>query len=242
MIAWTDIGMVLILCSVLSILSYRMELLTLSGSISAFLVGIVIGFVGSISWLIVLLMFTIAGFIVTRYKIQLKIKKGLQEGRRGERTYRNVLANGLVPATIAVCAWIAGAQHEPVSKIVFLASISVAASDTMASEMGILSPNTRLITNFERVSPGTDGGVSLYGTGWSIMGAIGASVIGWVILFPENLFDLRIIIPILSGIIGCNIDSLVGATLERRKLVDKLGTNIISMAVGAMFALGLQMI
>lgn len=233
-----DIGIVLILCSALSILSYRMELLTLSGSISAFLLGTVIGVIGSISWLLVLLAFTISGFVVTRYKLRVKMKKGLQEGRRGERNHRNVLANGLIPMIIAVSAWIMGAQHEPISKIVFLASISVAASDTMASEMGILSQDTWLITNFERVSPGTDGGVSIYGTYWSILGALGASVIGWIILFPENLLDIRILIPILAGIIGCNIDSLVGATLERRNYVDKLGTNIISMAAGALFALG----
>jgi len=239
MIDWVNLTLVVALCSVLSFLSYRLGLLTASGGVAALVVGMLIGVMGSVSWLLILIAFTILGFLVTRYKLQIKMSRGLQEGRKGERTYRNVLANGLVPALVAVIAWAMGAHGEMIPAVVYLSAISVAASDTMASEMGILSPKTRLITTFEKVSPGTDGGVSAYGTGWSILGAIGASALGWAFLFPEHLIDIWILVPILAGVLGCNVDSLLGATLERGGYIGKLGTNILSMAAGTLVALGL---
>ena len=237
MIDWVSLAIVLLLCLVLAILSYWFGLLTASGSISAFALGIIIGGMGSINWLLILIFFTIAGFLVTRYKLQEKINKGLQEGKRGERTYKNVLANGLIPALIATVAWIMGVPQETIPAIVFLSSISVAASDTVASEIGILSDRTKLITNLKDVPPGTNGGVSTYGTIWALLGAIGASVFGWILLFPENLIDPLILVPIIVGFLGCNVDSLIGATLERRGYIGKLGTNMISMASGAILAL-----
>jgi uncharacterized protein (TIGR00297 family) len=237
MIDWVSLAIVLLLCLVLAILSYWFGLLTASGSISAFALGMIIGGIGSINWLLILVFFTIAGFLVTRYKLQEKIDKGLQEGKRGERTYKNVLANGFIPALIATVAWIMGVSQETIPAIVFLSSISVAASDTVASEIGILSDKTKLITNLKEVPPGTNGGVSTYGTIWALLGAIGASVFGWILLFPENLIDPLILVPIIVGFLGCNVDSLIGATLERRGYIGKLGTNMISMASGAILAL-----
>lgn len=237
MIDISNLTMVFILCTTLSLLSYWSKLLTTSGAIAAFATGFVIGGLGSISWLIILIAFTLAGFLVTKYKIQSKMKKGLQEGQKGERTYKNVLANGLVPAFIALFSWLIGAQNSNIADIAFLTSISVAASDTIASELGVLSPNVWLITNFQRVEPGTDGGVSIPGTLWALVGATLASLLGWIILFPDDLVDARILIPIALGFVGCNIDSLVGATWERKGYVSKLGTNMISMAAATIIAL-----
>lgn len=229
-------GTVLILCAVLSVLALKLSLLTRSGSAASFIVGVFIGWFGSINWLIVLIAFTILGFIVTRYRIQVKEGRGLQEGRRGERTHRNVLANGLVPAMIALISYAVGHQADFVSGIAFLSSISVAAADTTASELGVLSDRTKLITTLEKVPPGTDGGVSAFGTSWAILAAVFASVIGWLIILPGQAVDARILIPVSMGFLGCMVDSVIGATLERRKLVSKLGNNIISMATGSALA------
>jgi uncharacterized membrane protein len=38
------------------------------------------------------------------------------------------------------------------------------------------------------------------------------------------------------GFLGCMVDSMIGATLERRRLVSKLGNNIISMTIGSALA------
>ncbi|OPY33245.1 MAG: hypothetical protein A4E32_00921 [Methanomassiliicoccales archaeon PtaU1.Bin124] len=228
-----NIVLLLVLCGLLSILSYRLGLLSRSGSFAALWVGVLIGIFGSFLWLIVLLVFTVAGFAATRYKFDLKEKKGLQEGKKGERTWKNVVANGLVPLVIAIIFYAAGQQDSDLARLTYITAIAVAASDTIASEMGVISAKVYLITTFKRVEPGVDGGISAYGTAWALFGSIFASLLGWVLLFPGMMFDARILVPLVLGFVGCNIDSLIGATLETWGYVDKLGNNISSMAISS---------
>jgi uncharacterized protein (TIGR00297 family) len=234
MISNLDLMVILSLCAILSLISYRLHLLTASGSIASFLMGVVIGSFGSIGWLIILIAFALSGFIVTKFKFELKRKKGVQEGKRGERNWKNVAANGLIPALIALGTWSLGQQGSDAANLIYLTAVSVAASDTIASELGILSNRTFLITSMKRVAVGTDGGVSAYGTAWALIGAVFASVLGWLLLFPWGMLDARLLIPIAMGFLGCNIDSLIGATLERKGIVSKLGTNMLSMGFGTL--------
>jgi uncharacterized protein (TIGR00297 family) len=227
-----NLAIVLALCALLSLISYKFGLLTASGSAASFVMGVVIGVFGSINWLIMLIAFAVAGFVVTKYKIDVKMKSGLQEGKKGERTYKNVFANAFVPALIAVISYAAGMQNQPLAVLAYLCSISVAAADTIASELGVLSPHVRLITNLKKVPAGTDGGISIYGTFWAIMASIFVSLAGWVVLFPGMAIDGRVIVPIVMGVFGCMVDSVIGATFETWKMVDKLGNNVSSMAIG----------
>jgi uncharacterized protein (TIGR00297 family) len=231
-----NLAVVLALCAVLSIMSYRFKLLTASGSLASFAMGVVIGVFGSIEWLLILIFFAVAGFVVTRFHLEIKMQHGLQEGRKGERTWKNVLANGLIPATVAVGTWALGLQGTEEAGVVYLTAIAVAASDTIASELGVLSSKARLITTMRPVPAGTDGGVSLLGTFWAFMGALIAAVLGWAIIFPGTWPDWEILVPIVLGFVGCNIDSLIGATWERSGKVSKLGTNILSMAIATALA------
>jgi uncharacterized membrane protein len=45
-----------------------------------------------------------------------------------------------------------------------------------------------------------------------------------------------LLIPICVGFLGCHIDSVMGATLERRKIFNKHHTNFSSIALGAIIA------
>jgi len=226
---------VLLLCAALSVLSWKLGLLTIDGSLASFAVGMVLGLFGGIGWLLLLVLFAFIGFAVTRYKMELKVRKGVQEGRQGERSYRNVLANGLVPMSIAAFTFLAGWEGE-VPAIIYMSAVCVAAADTTASELGVLSDRTYMITTFKRVPPGVDGGVSIYGTAWALAASIFAALVGWVVIvgtFPSAL----VLIPAAMGILGCFIDSVIGATLETQGLISKLWNNITSMAFGALMAL-----
>jgi uncharacterized protein (TIGR00297 family) len=235
MLSLESLAIVLTLCATLSVLSYRFKLLTISGALASFIVGMIIGLLGSVGWLLTLIAFTFLGFFVTKFRFQLKEKKGVQEGKKGERTYRNVLANGLVPVLVAVITYLFGAQDTTLAAIAYITAVAVAASDTTASELGVLSKHTYLITTGKRVPPGTDGGISGMGTLACIVASAFASYIGWIIIV-QQLFDPLILIPVAMGVAGCMIDSLIGATLERRGLVGKLHVNILSMAIGSVLA------
>ena len=235
------------LTGVLSALAYRRNVLTWDGSLAAFVVGMVIGIFGDVTWLFLLLFFLLSSFLATRYRFALKEAMGVQEGIRGERRATNVLANGVALIVVAVLSLIQPpAFPRVISGVVFLSALSVAGSDTLASEIGVLSRHTYLITNGKPVPPGTDGGVSLLGTLCALGAAVYTSVMGWFVLsYLAGIYGLRstmplspvyLILPLGIGFLGCQIDSVIGATLERRGLVNKKTNNLISTVSGAFLA------
>jgi len=236
-----------ILCGVLSGLAYRKDVLSWDGSLAAFVVGMVIGIFGHVTWLLLLLFFLLSSFLATRYRFALKEAMGVQEGARGERRAANVLANGAAPMAIAVASYGNLAfLPKAAAGLLFLAALAVAGADTLASEIGVLSRRTYLITNLQKVSPGTDGGVSLLGQLCALGAALYTAVVGWFALsYLAGTYDLGmtvpsstsfIALPIFVGFVGCQIDSVIGATLERRGLVDKKANNLLSTSAGAVLA------
>jgi len=235
------------LTGVLSALAYRRDVLTWDGSLAAFVVGMVIGTFGDVTWLFLLLFFLLSSFLATRYRFALKETMGVQEGLRGERRSTNVLANGLALMAVAVLSLaIPESFPKPASGIVFLSALSVAGADTLASEIGVLSRRTYLITNGKQVAAGTDGGVSVLGQLCAFGAALYTSVVGWFILsYVARTYGLApsmpsspwyLLIPLAIGFLGCQIDSVIGATLEQRGLVNKKTNNLISTAAGAILA------
>jgi len=236
-----------LLTGVLSALAYRRNVLTWDGCLAAFVVGMVIGIFGDVTWLFLLLFFLLSSFLATRYRFAMKEAMGVQEGLRGERKATNVLANGLALMTVAVSSLVLPtAFPKTLSGIVFLSALSVAGADTLASEIGVLSRRTYLITNRTPVPPGTDGGVSILGQLCALGAAAYTSVVGWLVLsylartygltqsMPASLWYL--LIPTAIGFLGCQIDSVIGATLELRGIVNKKTNNLISTAAGAVLA------
>jgi uncharacterized protein (TIGR00297 family) len=235
------------LTGVLSALAYRRNVLTWDGSVTAFVVGMVIGIFGDVTWLFLLLFFLLSSFLATRYRFAVKQALGVQEGIRGERKSANVLANGFALMVIAVGSLVLPSDlPKPAGGLIFLSALAVAGSDTLASEIGVLSRDTRLITTGQPVPPGTDGGVSLLGQACAFGAAAYTSVVGWVVLsyfarvyhwtqsMPSSA--AYILLPTAIGFLGCQIDSVIGATLERRGLVNKKTNNLVSTAAGAVLA------
>lgn len=236
-----------LLCGALSALAYHRQVLTLDGTLAAFAVGMVIGILGDVTWLLLLLFFLLSSFLATRYKFALKEAMGVQEGAKGERRAANVLANGAAPMAVAVVSGLdLPAFPKEVSGIVFLSALAVAGADTLASEIGVLSRRVYLITNFTKVSPGTDGGISPLGQLCALGAALYTAVVGWFALsYLASVYGLvptmprqeaLIAIPIFIGFLGCQIDSVIGATLEQKGYVNKKSNNLISTSLGAVLA------
>ncbi len=244
---------VTLFCLAMAIVAYKRRIFELTGSVSAFIVGMVIGICGDVLWLILLLVFLMSSFGATKYRFEWKKAQGFQEGTKGERTWRNVLANGAIPTAIALASFVAqsigsaGAFFsKDIASFMFVSAIAVAASDTAASEIGIVDPRVYLITTFKPIARGTDGGVSLTGQFAAFIAAAYTSVVSYVIFAgldksllagPSTLF-----IPMLCGFLGCQIDSVIGATWERDKKIGKLGNNFLSIALGTLIALALALL
>jgi len=240
----------LVLCGVLSGLAYKRAVLSLDGTLAAFGVGMVIGVLGDVTWLLLLLFFLLSSFLATRYRFALKEAMGVQEGARGERRAANVLANGFAPMAVAVLSALdLEALPKGVSGILFLSALASAGADTLASEIGVLSRRTYLITTLKPVPPGTDGGISSLGQLCAIGAALYTALVGWFVLsYVSRMYDLMptvpeapafLVIPVVVGFIGCQIDSVIGATLERRGLVNKKTNNLVSTSAGAVLAYAL---
>lgn len=244
---------VTVFCAVMAIGSYVRKIFNLSGSVSAFVVGMIVGICGDILWILVFLVFLLSSFGATKYKFDWKKAEGFQEGAKGERSWKNVFANGAIPTGIAALSFVAeaiepggGIFPKDIASYLFVSAIAVAASDTAASEIGIVDPRVYLITTFERTKRGVDGGVSLTGQLAAFVAAAYTSVVAYVLFAflndslvagPPTLF-----IPMLCGFLGCQIDSVIGATWETRGRIGKLGNNFLSILAGTMLAFGLAVL
>jgi len=172
-------------------------------------------------------------WITTRMGYRRKQRLGTAENREG-RTAAQVLANLAVSAGCA-------ALFASTGRIAFLFAIagalSEAAADTVSSELGqARSEEARLITTWESVPAGTDGGVSVAGT----LGGIAAATLVSLVCVLGSLVPLRQLgIPILAGVIGMIADSYLGAILERKKLLNNDWVNLLGTLTAAAVAISI---
>jgi uncharacterized protein (TIGR00297 family) len=167
-------------------------------------------------------------WVSTRFGYRRKEMLGTAEQLDG-RTALQVLAN------LAVAASCAGLSVFAAAKAVFLlavsAALSEAAADTVSSELGqARNEKARLITNWEEVPAGTDGGVSWAGT---MAGTAAASVVSLVCVLTGLVPTKWLGISIAGAIAGMIADSYLGALLERRKLLNNNAVNFLGTLVAA---------
>lgn len=228
-------------CAMFAIVSTRYHLLDGTGTMAATLIGLVIIFAGGIAWFAILLLFLLLGVAATKYRYRYKERKGLHERGNGVRKARNVLANGTVPAVTALLAPVFSPGEMAVP---FAAAIAVATADTFASELGVLSDRVYLITTLQPTDVGTNGGVSWLGQGAALLGGI-AIALAAVVLLGLCLVWLPFIV--VAGFLGCQIDSVLGATLQGGEIgreeqlpsdavLTNSDVNLLSIAIAALIA------
>lgn len=233
------VAMAVILSAALSVEAYKLQCLTKGGAVASFLVGAFVGVFGSINAFFILTVFTIAGFVATMRDISKKKAAGLQEGVSGERTWKNVLGVGLPPCLIVGINAL-GLLDQTQFAVMFISTITVAGADTIASEIGIRDKNVYMITSFEKVEPGINGGVSVLGTSVSTVASLFIAMLGWAVI-TEGL-DLLFLIPFVAGVLGNLLDSVFGAVFENKGHMSKYTNNCSTAIIGAVFALVVYML
>ncbi|MCL2711946.1 MAG: DUF92 domain-containing protein [Methanomassiliicoccaceae archaeon] len=230
-----ELVIIIAMAGLLSIFAQYMGLLTFDGAAASLAIGLVIGIFGSFEWLLILIIFTALGFAATVVGITKKKRKGLQEGTRGERMYKNVVAVGIVPCIFAVLSYFSGDEHHMLISVAFISSLAVAAADTVASEIGVRDKRVWMITTFKRTEPGVNGGISVTGTFMAAAASFVTVAIGWYITGLE--FDMLFFVPAAAGIIGCFADSILGAAIEDKGYISKYTNNAITAMIGSVFAM-----
>ena len=167
----------------LLILSRIKDLLDSSGIVAATFTGLTVSILGHWTWLLALFIFLVTGSLATKWRIEEKRALSLEEANEGLRGWRNVLANGGAVSLVAIYNYIS--PGEGWIYLAAIGSISVALSDTLASEIGSLDLRTRSITTLQSVAAGTNGGMSPTGTIAAFIGALIIAVIG-VIFSPDE--------------------------------------------------------
>lgn len=182
----------------------------------------------------VLLTFFVLGSLSTRMGYDRKRKARLAQGRGGRRGAANVLANGSVAAACAL--WVGTTPHGSLFVAAFACSLAAAAADTAESEIGqVWGRPTLLITTCRQVAPGVDGGISVIGTAAGLLAAALTSVVGSAV----GLFPATYVIPLsLLAVTATLLESVVGATLERSRLIGNGGANLFNTLAGALLAAG----
>lgn len=216
--------------------------LTPYAGVVAALFGIVIVLFVGFPYLALLVLFVAASALATRYRFDEKKRQQLQEGRLGERGVTNVVAHIVVPTGIAV----AGGVAPPVlassaTPLLFASALAFGASDTFASEFGVLAGHAKSILTGRPVPPGTNGGVSLLGHLFAAVGAVTTAVVGWLLFwaFHTPLPDAVLFVATVAaaGFLACQVDSVLGELFENDGWLSKGSTNFLGMvsavAIGA---------
>ena len=167
-------------------------------------------------------------YAATRYGRARKEQLGIAEGKRG-RTASQVAANlgvAVLAGVPEIAARLGGLPFERVALLAMLAAFGEATADTVSSELGqVLGGEPRLVTNFRRVPPGTDGAVTIIGT---LSGSLAALVVMVVGAFALAVPRRDTLLAFAAAIIGLFVDSLLGAVPERRGWLNNDAVNALS--------------
>jgi uncharacterized protein (TIGR00297 family) len=202
----------------------------LAGFVCTFLIALAAGYNG---FMIVLIVFALTLF-ATHFGQYRKQAAGIAETRSGRRGYQ-VLANLAAAALIAVPA-IFFPRIAPLLFAAMTAALCEAAADTVSSEVGkAIAPRAHLITNFQSVLAGTDGGITLQGT---LAGIVAAWIVAGFAAEMNVISGYWIFPAMLSGVAGMLLDSVLGAKLQRPGRLGNDSVNFVSTVFAGCLTLG----
>ena len=213
---------------VLALVAFGLKAVNPSGAICGFVLGVAVYLGYGYKSFLLMFAFVAIGSAATRFGYARKAARGVAERRGGRRSWREALANSLAGAFFSLL--VITTHHERAFLIALIAAFAEATGDTISSEIGqYLSDRAYLITTFKPVRAGEDGGVSLAGSLAGLLASVVVVALGFALGLCGPGGAAR---ALAAAVAGNLLDSVLGATAERRGLV----TNGIVNFAGSSFA------
>lgn len=213
-----DLAIGFIFSLIIALAGYVRKSLTVSGAVSAIILGTSLYYFGGVYLSAVLVAFFLSSSILT--KISERIRGIINEisEKGGKRDYTQVAANGFLGLIFAFLYYI---TQDHIFILAYGTALAAANSDTWASEIGVLSKKRPIsIISFRPMETGMSGGISFLGTAASVLGSGFIAVIlgiGYYLLYGLSYKLLIIfILCAFGGFLGSIIDSIIGATLQAK--------------------------
>jgi uncharacterized protein (TIGR00297 family) len=220
---------------VLAVVFRNLRVVDDSGMAAGFIVGAITWTFGGWRAFAILMAFFVLGSGATRLGGRQKERLGVAQAKHGARSARHALANCGVGVYLAALA--ATAPTPAIWLLAYVCAYATAAFDTVSSEIGqAWGGRPVMVTTLRPVSIGTDGAVTLLGT---LAGLAAAAAVGLLAAAFGMVRWPAIVVVLAAGFIGSTADSFLGATLERRGLMDNDAVNFSNTLIGALAGIAL---
>lgn len=229
MIASQHFYIILILaCAFLSVIGKK---LTLNAAITGSILACLIFIGGGQMSLYLLAAFFILGTAATAWKIDKKEQIGFGTPSIGPRHAGQVFANAGAAGVLGALALVFP-DSRSLFQLMIAATFASATSDTLSSELGnVYGRKFYNILSFKNDQKGLDGVISLEGT---LFGIAGSFLIAFIFA-SFNGFSASFYWIALAGIIGNISDSILGASLEKKQLINNDAVNFLNTTMAAAF-------
>jgi len=203
MTTWLIAFLVAAACTVAAVLT---RIVDRSGAVAGFVLAAIFVGLGGVAGFSAFAILVVVGGAASRIGYRAKAAAGVAQEKGGRRGAAHALANA-GPAAVYLLL----AEVDLVAAVACFGAIAAALSDTISSEVGLLSRMPpRLLLIGRRVKPGADGGMTWLGT---LAGALIAAVVAVLTALTSGMNEW--ILPVLlGGVIGNLVDSILGATVE----------------------------
>lgn len=217
-------------------MSVKTGKLTIPAALAGGLTGLLVFGGGGYTGLLMLSAFFVLGIWATSHGKAIKATILSQEPHPEKRHAGQVLANGGIAALAGLLTMVDPA-HDKVYLVMMAASLASAIADTLSSELGMVYGRHHYnILTFKKDQKGLDGVVSLEG---SLLGMGGAAVMAVIYSLFEG-FGKDSLLIVLAGVLGNLLDSLLGASLERRHRINNDVVNLLNTLFAALIVLFLR--
>lgn len=188
---------------------------------------------GGIGSLLLLFAFFVLGSVASHFKMKEKAQLGLAQENRGKRSVRHAISNGGIAGLCGLLAWLFP-HHQPLFLLMLASSLAAATADTLSSELGVVYGKKFVnILTWRADTLGKDGVISLEGT---ILGMAGALLIALLFaFFQKDWYGCFWVCG--AGVFGNAMDSVLGASLQRKGYMTNDSVNFANTALAAAFPL-----